>query len=123
MIRRPPRSTRTDTLFPYTTLFRSSFSKLVAPGLRIGWVAAEPALVARMVQLKSEGGSSPLIQRIIYEFASSPAFPAHIEAVQATYREPRAAFIAAVARDLPTTRNAASQGGTSGCLIAPSTTH
>src|SRR3546814_13810471 len=33
MIRRPPRSTRTDTLFPYTTLFRSdsasnSFSKL-----------------------------------------------------------------------------------------------
>src|SRR3546814_14539204 len=29
MIRRPPRSTRTDTLFPYTTLFRSIF---VAPG-------------------------------------------------------------------------------------------
>src|SRR3546814_16979430 len=26
MIRRPPRSTRTDTLFPYTTLFRSSVS-------------------------------------------------------------------------------------------------
>src|SRR3546814_7879632 len=26
MIRRPPRSTLTDTLFPYTTLFRSSFS-------------------------------------------------------------------------------------------------
>src|SRR3546814_18409884 len=25
MIRRPPRSTRTDTLFPYTTLFRSQF--------------------------------------------------------------------------------------------------
>src|SRR3546814_11143265 len=25
MIRRPPRSTRTDTLFPYTTLFRSAF--------------------------------------------------------------------------------------------------
>src|SRR3546814_16397056 len=27
MIRRPPRSTRTDTLFPYTTLFRSPFSE------------------------------------------------------------------------------------------------
>src|SRR3546814_8361157 len=26
MIRRPPRSTRTDTLFPYTTLFRSRFT-------------------------------------------------------------------------------------------------
>src|SRR3546814_6878630 len=28
MIRRPPRSTRTDTLFPYTTLFRSHLSRL-----------------------------------------------------------------------------------------------
>src|SRR3546814_4177599 len=28
MIRRPPRSTRTDTLFPYTTLFRSGFCRL-----------------------------------------------------------------------------------------------
>src|SRR3546814_18827433 len=30
MIRRPPRSTRTDTLFPYTTLFRSSSKDLAA---------------------------------------------------------------------------------------------
>src|SRR3546814_17566812 len=29
MIRRPPRSTRTDTLFPYTTLFRSSVARVV----------------------------------------------------------------------------------------------
>src|SRR3546814_16272171 len=32
MIRRPPRSTRTDTLFPYTTLFRSP-----GPSLRCPW--------------------------------------------------------------------------------------
>src|SRR3546814_9279441 len=31
MIRRPPRSTRTDTLFPYTTLFRSDRGQLVDP--------------------------------------------------------------------------------------------
>src|SRR3546814_6489185 len=30
MIRRPPRSTRTDTLFPYTTLFRSTVLKIPA---------------------------------------------------------------------------------------------
>src|SRR3546814_8221065 len=29
MIRRPPRSTRTDTLFPYTTLFRSAFDRFI----------------------------------------------------------------------------------------------
>src|SRR3546814_14677658 len=34
MIRRPPRSTRTDTLFPYTTLFRSKGSGRVYPRKR-----------------------------------------------------------------------------------------
>src|SRR3546814_9892609 len=33
MIRRPPRSTRTDTLFPYTTLFRSSVHDLLELGV------------------------------------------------------------------------------------------
>src|SRR3546814_2682342 len=33
MIRRPPRSTRTDTLFPYTTLFRSAVQLLRHPCL------------------------------------------------------------------------------------------
>src|SRR3546814_11826423 len=35
MIRRPPRSTRTDTLFPYTTLFRSlRFGQCLSPSVR-----------------------------------------------------------------------------------------
>src|SRR3546814_11671724 len=39
MIRRPPRSTRTDTLFPYTTLFRSTFylSHIKTEGRGGGW--------------------------------------------------------------------------------------
>src|SRR3546814_5537198 len=43
MIRRPPRSTRTDTLFPYTTLFRSSATEN-AGGVVIG-MNAEAARV------------------------------------------------------------------------------
>src|SRR3546814_14446338 len=34
MIRRPPRSTRTDTLFPYTTLFRSKAWKCLCQAMR-----------------------------------------------------------------------------------------
>src|SRR3546814_9513217 len=34
MIRRPPRSTRTDTLFPYTTLFRSTIDLVIPQPLR-----------------------------------------------------------------------------------------
>src|SRR3546814_19243550 len=36
MIRRPPRSTRTDTLFPYTTLFRSDELALAQHGDAVG---------------------------------------------------------------------------------------
>src|SRR3546814_1043918 len=43
MIRRPPRSTRTDTLFPYTTLFRSGGHQGAQSGLVV-WVAIEEAL-------------------------------------------------------------------------------
>src|SRR3546814_4757944 len=39
MIRRPPRSTRTDTLFPYTTLFRSRRIVLDPPGYGAGGLA------------------------------------------------------------------------------------
>src|SRR3546814_14091645 len=38
MIRRPPRSTRTDTLFPYTTLFRSQHRPVARADPRLGGV-------------------------------------------------------------------------------------
>src|SRR3546814_17417857 len=53
MIRRPPRSTRTDTLFPYTTLFRSypaatAFSTVVGPRARRGAMAPNATSTARL---------------------------------------------------------------------------
>src|SRR3546814_11621577 len=48
MIRRPPRSTRTDTLFPYTTRFRSDAAKFVKKAL-VGTGSAEKPQVAMMV--------------------------------------------------------------------------
>src|SRR3546814_15301240 len=50
MIRRPPRSTRTDTLFPYTTLFRSISVREVFQRLDPERVARElePALIEAM---------------------------------------------------------------------------
>src|SRR3546814_17964532 len=51
MIRRPPRSTRTDTLFPYTTLFRS----LTAAALLL-LAAQAPALAAGSKTIRPEVG-------------------------------------------------------------------
>jgi 2-aminoadipate transaminase len=82
-------------------LYVGTFSKLMAPGLRVGWVAAPQELIARMIQLKADGGSCPLTQRIIVEFLTSGRLPGHIAQVQAVYRTNRDAMAAAVARELP----------------------
>src|SRR3546814_14128414 len=42
MIRRPPRSTRTDTLCPYTTRFRSDFTKSFQPGIVLAGPCTHP---------------------------------------------------------------------------------
>src|SRR3546814_6758904 len=57
MIRRPPRSTRTDTLFPYTTLFRSTLvgnGAYLGPDLTEVYKHAGPAWLAAF--LPSAGG-------------------------------------------------------------------
>src|SRR3546814_10289606 len=56
MIRRPPRSTRTDTLFPYTTLFLSQIMHLAVVGLDIGLVALSLILA---VHLRVSGDLEP----------------------------------------------------------------
>src|SRR3546814_2714787 len=42
MIRRPPRSTRTDPLFPYTTLFRSQLAEMAGEALALDHRARQP---------------------------------------------------------------------------------
>src|SRR3546814_11453099 len=77
MIRRPPRSTRTDTLFPYTTLFRSNFGLLQAVGdagkpvlLKRGMTATieEWLMAAEYIAQRSEEHTSELqsLMRISY---------------------------------------------------------
>src|SRR3546814_7253996 len=70
MIRRPPRSTRTDTLFPYTTLFRSTDARgrkrsVFAPKSR---PLADKMLLGTRSILRSEEHTSELqsLMRISY---------------------------------------------------------
>src|SRR3546814_13792081 len=64
MIRRPPRSTRTDTLFPYTTLFRSACGRCGGRGRRgyrerrLGEGSCEPA-VQHPASLFPDRGEGP----------------------------------------------------------------
>jgi 2-aminoadipate transaminase len=78
-----------------------TFSKLMAPGLRVGWAAGSPALLARMAQLKTDAGSCPLTQRIILEFCTAGRLAEHTQRVQAAYRSNRDRMVAAFRRELP----------------------
>src|SRR3546814_4091878 len=55
MIRRPPRSTRTDTLFPYTTLFRSCVS---TSGAGYDTVDLEACSAAGILVVNQSGGNA-----------------------------------------------------------------
>src|SRR3546814_1392996 len=59
MIRRPPRSTRTDTLFPYTTLFRSSSAAIsMTPRSAANWCARPKGnRVKQLAIMDSDGGN------------------------------------------------------------------
>src|SRR3546814_4389982 len=50
MIRRPPRSTRTDTLFPYTTLFRSFQAVLDGAQGRVGGIVVHDLVGPAMLE-------------------------------------------------------------------------
>jgi 2-aminoadipate transaminase len=84
----------------------------MAPGLRIGWVAAHPSLIARMALLKTDAGTCPLTQRIIVEFCTTGGrLPAHVQDVQERYRANRDRMVAALRRDLPEVTFDVPQGG------------
>src|SRR3546814_14002884 len=63
MIRRPPRSTRTDTLFPYTSLFRTVIES-VETWLREQLSGGEGGIIAEMV-LPNPGETVGLIHKIV----------------------------------------------------------
>src|SRR3546814_12552401 len=86
MIRRPPRSTRTDTLFPYTTLFRSERVACIAavcPSCRPrrldgGQAAGGLAAIARRRQgchIPALRRCCPVTNTLEYRFAFHPAPP------------------------------------------------
>src|SRR3546814_20323179 len=60
MIRRPPRSTRTDTLFPYTTLFRSPMAARGSQLLPSARVAADARLLQFERPLRGYGARSQI---------------------------------------------------------------
>src|SRR3546814_17643762 len=84
MIRRPPRSTRTDTLLPYTTLFRSGWKTILSTFSRVragsaGTVAAvrldEPRRPPHLVERRAAPAGRPTPSAASAAIMSSPRAP------------------------------------------------
>src|SRR3546814_9293426 len=73
MIRRPPRSTRTDTLFPYTTLFRSIFRQqpFESSIIAVSSLAGETSVPFQAVYGASKAYVSTLMRALSIELAGT----------------------------------------------------
>jgi 2-aminoadipate transaminase len=78
-----------------------TFAKLVAPGLRLGWVAASREVVARMAAMKADGGTCPFTQRLLIEYCRAGRFDPDIRERVTTYRAHRDVMAQAVREHLP----------------------
>src|SRR3546814_14921715 len=88
MIRRPPRSTRTDTLFPYTTLFRSIFLRLPDHALHLATEADEIFLLV-LGDLIAPIALARFPDMARHRAADAAIFAEHARAVRLERRRPR----------------------------------
>ena len=86
-------------------------SKILAPGLRIGWVNAAPDIVRRMAAHKSDHGTCPLLQRIVAQLFQNGKVDDHIATLSHVVRGHRDAMVDAIARRLPGARVRVPNGG------------
>ena len=78
-----------------------TFAKLVAPGLRLGWVIATTDIVGRMAALKADGGTCPFTQRMLIEYCRAGRLEPDIRDRVRTYRAHRDVMAQAVREHLP----------------------
>ncbi len=97
-----------------TVIRLGSFSKILAPGLRLGWLIAAPEMVARYVNsglLDSGGGVNHFTAHVAAAYLDLGLLDGHIERLRTTYRSRRDALLDGLARFMPSDCRWTAPGG------------
>jgi 2-aminoadipate transaminase len=90
---------------PYSgnVIYLSTFSKTLAPGLRLGWIVASHDVIDRLVQAKqgTDLHTSTFTQMVAYEVARDGFLDRHVRTIRHVYRERRDTMLAAMAEWFP----------------------
>ena len=94
----PPMTARN----PHGGLYLGSFSKVLAPGLRLGFLVAPPALYPKLLQAKQAADlhSPSFNQRVAHQVMDGGFLERHVPRIRALYRTQRDAMLAALAREM-----------------------
>ena len=88
--------------WPEGVIYLGSFSKILAPGLRLGYVIAPPALYSKLLQAKQAADlhTPGFNQRVVVEVIKDGFLDQHVPTIRARYHAQRDAMLAALAREL-----------------------
>jgi len=92
----------------------NSFSKILAPGLRLGWIQAHPKMISRLLKcglLESGGGLNPFTSAIVSYLIESGDLAENIRILQNTFRLRLEAMASALDLYLPEAKYLQPQGG------------
>jgi len=87
---------------PEGCVYMGSFSKVLAPGLRVGFIVAPKPVYSRLLLAKQAADlhTPGMCQRLVYELLSNGTLDSHIPTIRALYRHQRDTMVAALNRHL-----------------------
>jgi len=93
-----------ETLHKENVIYLSTFSKTLAPGIRIGWVTAPSKIIGKLVQAKQGADlhTGVFVQMVAHDICSRGLLRSHVKKVREAYYERRNAMLHAMEEQFPT---------------------